>query len=149
MNNSNLPTYIDMGSAYDERGFIEYFNDFYKFKAQRFYIINNNQDNFIRAWHGHKKEAKIFYSLSGFIQISAVKIKNFKNPDKNTEINNFFLSSRGNKLLYIPGGFANGIKFFNSKDRLLVFSSSTLKESLKDDYRYNYDYWSPWDSKFR
>ena len=27
---------------------------------------------------------------------------------------------------------------------LLIFSTSTLKESLKDDKRYDHKYWDPW-----
>ena len=149
MNNLSLPTYINLGSAYDERGFIEFFNEFYKFKTQRFYIINNNQSNFIRAWHAHKKESKIFFSLNGFIQISAVKIDNFKKPSKDLPINNFYLGNKSQKLLYIPGGYANGIKFFNPNDRILVFSSSKLNESFKDDYRYDFDFWDPWKVTYK
>ena len=33
MSNLSLPTYLNLGSAYDERGFIEFFNDFFKFKT--------------------------------------------------------------------------------------------------------------------
>ena len=28
--------------------------------------------------------------------------------------------------------------------KILVFSSSTLQESAKDDYRYPANYWNPW-----
>jgi hypothetical protein len=31
----------------------------------------------------------------------------------------------------------------NSK--LLIFSTSTLESSLKDDYRFPVKYWNPWD----
>ena len=27
---------------------------------------------------------------------------------------------------------------------LLIFSTSSLKDSLKDDFRYKLDYWNPW-----
>ena len=32
---------------------------------------------------------------------------------------------------------------------LLIFSTSTLKESLKDDIRYDSKYWDPWVVKQR
>ena len=31
-----------------------------------------------------------------------------------------------------------------SNSELLIFSTLSLKESIKDDYRYDYDYWDPW-----
>ena len=144
-----LPSLLNIGIANDDRGFLEFFNEFYKYDIKRFYIINNNQNNFIRAWHAHKNESKIFYCLNGYIQISAVKVTNFKNPSKKSKIHNFFLSDKQHRLLYVPGGFANGIKFFNFSDRLMVFSSSKLEDSLNDDFRYNFDYWDPWVSVFR
>ena len=122
MNNINTPSYINSGIALDDRGSIEFFNNLYEFKSKRFYIINNNQDNFIRAWHAHKKESKLFYCLDGSVQISAIKIDSFKSPSKNLKIDNFYLSDKTNKLVFIPRGYANGLKFFNKLSRLLVFS---------------------------
>ena len=149
MANLKIPFLTDIGTAYDDRGFLEFFNDFHKYNIKRFYIINNNQTNFIRAWHAHKKESKIFYCIEGFVQVSAVKIKNFDNPNKKSKVHNFFLSEKKPKLLYIPSGYANGIKFFSNNERVIVFSSSILKDSLNDDYRFDFDFWNPWESNFR
>ena len=33
---------------------------------------------------------------------------------------------------------------FEDNSELIIFSNSTLDESIKDDYRYNYNYWDPW-----
>ena len=32
---------------------------------------------------------------------------------------------------------------------LLIFSTSSLQESLKDDYRFEAKYWNPWNIEFR
>lgn len=151
MNKSNYtsPCLIDLGFAIDDRGFLTFFNSLSDFDIKRFYIINNNQDNFIRAWHAHKNESKIFLCLDGSLQISLVKLDSFKKPSKNLKIENFFLEKSLNKILFIPGGYANGIKFFNYFSRVLVFSSSTLDESLNDDFRFKYDYWNPWNTNYR
>ena len=51
---------IKVNTAYDDRGDIVYCKEFnfIKKKIKRFYQITNNNINFIRAWHGHKKEDK-------------------------------------------------------------------------------------------
>lgn len=149
MKKIDIPSYIESGSALDDRGSIDFFNELYSFKTKRFYLINNIEENFIRAWHAHKKESKLFYCIEGHIQISTVKIDNFKKPNKNSNIVNFFLSNKTNKLVYVPGGYANGIKFFTNKTRVLVFSTSKLEESLNDDFRYQFDYWNPWKINYR
>ena len=41
-------------------------------------------------------------------------------------------------------GYANGSMSLQSNSELLIFSTLSLKESIKDDYRYDYDYWDPW-----
>ena len=31
-----------------------------------------------------------------------------------------------------------------ANSKLLIYSTSSLSESLRDDYRYNSKYWDPW-----
>ena len=51
---------IDVEISSDDRGVLTFSNtfDFNKNKIKRFYKIMNHNINFIRAWHGHKKEEK-------------------------------------------------------------------------------------------
>ena len=42
---------------------------------------------------------------------------------------------------YIPGGFAHGSQNLNSNTKFIVFSNFDIKQSLKDDYRFESDYW--------
>ena len=44
--------------AVDDRGQIQFCNDFDMRDVKRFYIVSNHQPQFVRAWHGHKKEGK-------------------------------------------------------------------------------------------
>ena len=61
------PIIIDANISFDDRGEITYCNsfNFLKNKIKRFYLIKNNNINFIRAWHGHKKEEKYLLVLHG------------------------------------------------------------------------------------
>ncbi len=49
----------------DDRGFLRFINDFNFENVKRFYQVENHRQGFIRAWHGHKKEAKYVYVSKG------------------------------------------------------------------------------------
>ena len=72
-----------------------------------------------------------------------MKIDNIKLPNKKNKVYNFFINEN-DKFVRIPKGYANGMMSLEDNSRVLIFSSSSLKESLKDDYRYNSHYWNPW-----
>ena len=57
------PKIIKGGKFSDHRGSISYVNDFSFADIERFYIISNSIENPIRAWQGHKLDAKNFYCL--------------------------------------------------------------------------------------
>jgi dTDP-4-dehydrorhamnose 3,5-epimerase-like enzyme len=52
-------------------------------------------------------------------------------------------------LLFIPGGHAHGYKTLLRNTSLIVFSTATLSQSMKDDYRFDAYYWNPWVEKER
>jgi dTDP-4-dehydrorhamnose 3,5-epimerase len=90
---------IIKGSYYlDDRGIVSFNNEFNFEKIKRFYIVENHRSHFIRAWHGHKLEKKYILCLSGDVMICAVKIKDFKNPSKDLNVDKFFLSFSDNFL---------------------------------------------------
>ena len=141
---------IIKGSYYlDDRGIVNFNNKFNFKDIKRFYIVENHKSHFIRAWHGHKFEKKYILCLSWNAMICADKIKDFKNPSKESNIDKYFLSFREPSLLYIPAGYANGFMTLSVDTKIMIFSSSTVQESLEDDYRYDYNYWNPWEEKFR
>lgn len=145
------PYLIKGGNFTDDRGNLIFNNDFNfnKQNIKRFYIVENHRRGFIRAWHGHKKEGKFIMITSGTFLICAVKIDNFKTPSKKEKVEKFVLSERCGSILYIPKGYANGFKNLTLKNQLIIFSNKSIRESLNDDYRYNYDYWNVWKENYR
>lgn len=141
--------YIEGGIAVDERGQIQFCNNFKMGDIKRFYIVSNHQTQFIRAWHGHKKEAKYIFVISGVAMIAAVKIDNWEHPSKTAFVHKHILSEKKAGILKIPQGFAHGFKTLTPDTRIIFFSTVTLEESLNDDYRYEFNYWDPWEVKPR
>jgi dTDP-4-dehydrorhamnose 3,5-epimerase-like enzyme len=132
----------------DDRGVLSFNNDFRFADIKRFYIIQNHDQNFVRAWHGHEHEEKYFLCTEGSFMVCGVKIDNFKNPSKSQEVKKFYLNNNG-CLLYIPSGYANGFVNLTKENKLIVFSNKTLKESLNDDFRYEYNHWDVWEKNYR
>jgi dTDP-4-dehydrorhamnose 3,5-epimerase len=135
------PYLIEGGFAIDDRGEAVFFNDFNFQGIKRFYCIENFSTKIIRAWHGHLKEAKYIFVISGSAILAAVKLDDPKKPSKKNKIYRFVLTSRKPAILYIPPGYANGFRAIEPKTKIVVFSTSPLEESKKDDYRFPYDYW--------
>ncbi len=138
------PKLIKGDRIYDNRGSLRFSNNLGFKNIKRFYIVHNFDSHFIRAWHGHLKEEKYISCIKGAFQVSAVKISKLKNPSKNSKIFNFTLNESNNNFLYVPKGYANGSMSLQNNSELLIFSTLTLKESIKDDFRYDYNYWDPW-----
>ena len=135
------PKLFKGGVAVDKRGSVSFNNSLVLKKVKRFYIVKNNKKNFVRAWHGHKIEAKYILCITGKAKISAVKIKNFKKPSKKSKVFSWILDSKIPNVIYVPPGYANGSKSISKNMRLLIFSTSTLKQSLKDDFRFSEKFW--------
>ena len=136
---------IPGGLAIDDRGSIAFCNDFDMADVERFYMVSNHQKNFIRAWHAHKNEAKFVFVPSGAIMLRAVKVDRWEQPDKNLDVTVQILDVRKPGVLFIPGGYAHGFMTLTELTSVMFFSTSRLKDSLDDDYRYPYDYWGPWE----
>lgn len=136
-----MPIVIQGGNFSDYRGTISYVNDFSFQDIERFYIISNSDDHPIRAWQGHKLDAKNFYCLSGAFKIHFVKVDDWENPSKNLEIENIIVSESDSKIIHIPAGYANAIESLESNSKLISFSTLPLKDVNEDDVRYPADYW--------
>lgn len=140
---------IDAEISIDDRGELMFCNNFDMSKIKRFYHISNFSTPFVRAWHGHKIEDKYILITKGSALAAAVEIDDWNKPSKSLEIKTFILNDKRPKLLFIPGGFAHGYKTLLPDTRIIVFSTVTLSESIKDDYRYEAYYWNPWTAKER
>lgn len=126
----------------DDRGFVRYVNDFDFSRVKRFYQVSNHEKNFIRAWHGHKKEQKYVYVSKGSIKLGLVNLDSER-------VSVFYLSDKKPQIIYIPENFANGFMTLEEDTDVIFYSSSTLEESLSDDYRFSFDKWNIWEKKYR
>ena len=148
---SKNPKIINVNTTYDDRGNIVHCNEFnlIQKKIKRFYKITNNNINFVRAWHGHKKEEKYLLVLKGVFKVCIVKIDNWKNPSNKLSVKEFIINSNSPKILNIPSGCAHGTQNLRMDSELLVFSTLSLEQSIKDDFRFKSNLWFNWDVKFR
>ena len=121
------------GISVDDRGLLRFVNDFNFEGVKRFYQVENHERGFIRAWHGHKKESKYVYVVKGSAWISIIDMENPKEQE------NFVLSDKLPKILFIPAGKYNGFQTLEENTVVLFFSTLTLDESKGDDYREPYE----------
>ena len=132
---------IQGGNFSDHRGTLSYVNDFSFKDIERFYIISNSDTHPVRAWQGHKLDAKNFYCLSGSFRIHYVKIDNWENPSKDLTIETVTLTESESKMLHIPAGYANAIESLGPDSKLISFSTLPLSNVSEDDVRYDANYW--------
>lgn len=146
---SELVRFEGGGLAVDDRGSLKFINGFDLATFKRFYVVENHNAGFVRAWHGHKHEAKAVVCLKGAAIVAGVKIDNWAEPSKDLLVERFVLSETKFGALHIPAGYANGFKTLSSDTVLMFLSSSTLEESASDDIRFEASYWNPWSIEER
>lgn len=129
----------------DTRGKVSFVNDFTFSKIKRFYVAENDKKGTVRAWHGHKHEAKYIFAVSGEALVGAVKIDSWKNPSRKSKVYKFLLSFKKPAILHIPKGYANGFQSKTRDAKLIFFSTNTLDQSKKDDIRFDSRYWDIWN----
>ena len=153
------PKLINGGIATDDRGSVRFVNDFDFADVKRFYQVENHRTGFIRAWHGHRYEAKYVYVPRGSALVGAVSLEYYKDVEMDGigivpgsrfhEPDYVVLSANNPKIWYIPAGYANGFKTLETGTIIQFFSTSTLEEALEDDIRYNYNNPNIWEEDFR
>ena len=146
-------SYIIEGGIYqDDRGELIYFNDFDMSNVKRFYQIRSSNlpysNSQVRAWQGHKIEEKYFYVNQGKFLIAAVKIDDWQKPSKKLKVETYILHSGSPQILRIPAGYANGIMAIEADSVITVYSTLSLAESLKDDYRFDKSWWVNWEREW-
>ena len=134
-------TLLDGNVAVDDRGCLRFINEFNFEGVKRFYQVENFNTHTIRAFHGHMKEGKYVYVVSGSAIVCAVKMSDTQKPSKSEQVNRYVLSDKKPQILFIPAGYANGFKPLEKKTKIIFFSTSTLEDSKGDDYRFPVDYW--------
>ena len=141
----NKPFIINGDLSADDRGELMFVNQFNMELVKRFYVVSNHKQGFIRAWHAHKFESKYVFVVDGTALISTVQIDNWNNPSSNLAIDKFVLTAKKPSILYIPNGYANGFKTLSTDTKIIFFSTSTLEDSINDDYRFDAYKWNPWE----
>ena len=136
---------IEGNLAVDDRGRLSFVNDFNFENVKRFYVVENHANNFIRAWHAHKKEGKYVFVVSGAAIVCAVEIDDWDSPSPAAEVKKYVLSAAQPSILYIPPGHANGFMNLTEDTKIIFYSTSTLEESRGDDYRFDAYYWNAWE----
>lgn len=119
----------------DDRGKVTFVNDFDFKGVKRFYTVQNHQKGFVRAWHGHKFEAKYVFVAKGTIILGCINMRSM-------ETERTVLSADKPQILYIPPGYYNGFKTLTDDTQIIFFSTATLEETKGDDYRQAANMWN-------
>ena len=143
------PRLIRGALAADDRGEVAFVNDFDFAGVKRFYLVSNHAAGFVRAWHGHRREAKYVTVVQGTMLIACVLIDNWEKPSPDLPVQRFVLSARTPAVLFIPAGYANGNMSLTADAKAMFFSTSSLDESKGDDIRFDARLWDPWQVEER
>ena len=129
----------------DDRGYVSFINDLDLSKYKRFYLVENHEKGFIRAWHGHKQESKAVVCLRGVALIGLNRIGSEDEPEMQV------ISSHNPRALIIPPGHYNGAKTLTDGCILMYLSDRTVEDSHGDDYRLPWDEWGEecWIAEYR
>lgn len=138
------PALINGVSHTDSRGTLLGFNQLDLKATKRMYIVENRDTSLIRAWQAHKLEQKWFFVFSGSFKMVLVKMDNFENPGNDLPYSEYILDSADNKILYVPGGYANGFQAIENGSKLLVFSDLSIDQAKADQYRFDSILWYNW-----
>lgn len=125
----------------DERGIINFNNDFDASQVKRIYTIENNSAEFIRGWQGHKIEQRWFACMQGKFEISVIEIDDFENPSNDLVINKYELTTDGLNFLHVKAGCITAIQALENNSKLLVLSDYLLGE-IDDEYRFDLNYFN-------
>ena len=137
---NEIPTIIKGDFFEDERGRLDFINSFKLDSVKRIYFIENSDSMKFRGWQGHKIEKRWFFCIRGAFEICAVKIDDWINPNENLKPFKFVLEEKKTNILYIPNGYANGLRSIEKGSRLIAFSDYALGVH-KDEYRFKSSLW--------
>ena len=104
------PKLIKGGSHTDQRGRLDFINDFNLSNIKRMYFATYYSTDVIRAWQGHKVESRWFFCAQGAFTVKLVAIDNWEKPSEDLEVFTFKLDEETPQVLYIPNGYVNGFK---------------------------------------
>ena len=133
------PTLILGGNHKDERGVLNFNNDFDMSLVKRMYLIENVDIFFKRRWQGHEKEQRWFSAIFGKFKIELIKIDNWEKPSKKLERITFEISDENTDVLHIPNGYVSSIQSKILSSKLLVMADYKI-DAINDDYKFSTNY---------
>lgn len=140
------------GIAVDDRGVLQYVSSVPFERIKRFYVVENFDLGTVRAFHGHFKEEKYVYVVSGSAMVVIANMQDF-HPDGLLILSpqRTVLSEIKPEVLHIPAGKANGFRSLSPGTKIMFFSTATADESKEDDYRFPFDYFGKkiWETESR
>lgn len=138
------PNLIEGGKHVDERGKLEFFNDFDMSPIKRVYFTTHFDTDVVRAWQGHTIESRWFYCVKGSFTVKLVEIDNWEEPSNNLKVYEYKLTADNQQILYIPKGFANGVKALEKDAKLMILSNYGFNEIENDQIRFDQNKWTQW-----
>lgn len=138
------PKLITGGNYVDERGQLDFINDFDMSLIKRVYFTTHFDTDTIRAWQGHKIESRWFICVKGSFIVKLVGIDDWNTPSENLKVSQYTLSANESAVLFIPYGYANGFKALEENSKLMIMSDYGLNEIENDQVRFDQNKWATW-----
>ena len=143
---NRVKPYIIKGENYtDERGELDFYNDFDMSQIKRVYFTIHRDKEVIRAWQGHKIESRWFCSIKGSFLVKVIEIDNWRDPSNVLKVIEYKLTSEKQEILYIPSGYVNGFKALQTDSKLMIMSNYRFNEVENDEFRFDKNKWVKWD----
>lgn len=134
-----LPQIIKGNSHADDRGVLQFNNDFDALGVKRIYTIQNRDTEFVRGWQGHKIEQRWFSAIQGSFKIVLIAIDDWITPSSDLQQYHFVLDAKKMDVLHVPSGYVSSIQALEESSKLLLLSDYLLGE-ISDEYRYDINY---------
>lgn len=134
---------IKGGEFKDERGTLQFFNDFDATPVKRMYMTTHTDTAIVRAWQGHKIEQRWLVCTQGSFTVKVLPYRGSKtNPQ---ELQTFILEEKNAKVLHIPGGYLNGFQALVPDSKLLLMADYKLNALQDDLLRFDKNTWGIWE----
>ena len=144
--NKVAPYIIKGGNYTDERGGLEFYNDFDMSQIKRVYFTTHFDTEVVRAWQGHTIESRWFRCVNGGFNVKLVEIDNWENPSNDLKVFEYELTAEKQEILYIPNGYVNGFKALKADSKLMIMSNYGFNEIENDQIRFDHNKWTEWDN---
>ena len=134
-----LPQLIKGKSHTDDRGVLQFNNDFNALGIKRMYSIQNRDNEFVRGWQGHKIEQRWFSAVHGSFKIFLIAIDDWATPSTDLEQHHYVLDAQSMDVLHVPAGYVSSIQALEESSKLMLLSDYLIGE-IADEYRYDINY---------